>query len=548
MSFGWSAGDIAQAISLIIKVVKALDDGSGAPDDYRKAAIFLENVNHTLKNLHFFTTLGTYPSYGDEIRRQVENIRPPLEGFLDFMNKFESDLGSKAAPGWWRNISKKMLWTFQQSHHKLKKEIKEHLLMLNNLLHRFTLETVLTLPDELRQLFVNGLTPQMVSVLEGLLNPIRGDVLVVQSEGREHHKELCSKMEDIILLLQSREIDMSKPESNAALNAAVYSIKEHLTSTLSIRSNDAQTPIAVNYSTLIQEVDTFLPLANNRILRMENTDPLEISDEEIKHSLRKMWVLLLQNVPAKFMVFQAFLIQSFSDTPGKIWVEQGSYLLSNRSSKIALTGDTWSQIVKPGCHVEMAMLLDYIGTIERCCPDTSCQGILSNIPGSLWQKWSVKSFRFSRMLADLRSSSCQKEVLTNDPNGKDNKGRNSTQWKPPIDKPRSMGLETKDVIHFARHVYRLHSLPVESSTSRSWGARISGLSSSAMSQTRPSSSSSSSSRRRSTGGMWFWSCCWCRDISGNHRSSGMATTIISCPECMHVRCDSCYAEWVKTRS
>ncbi|TEY35220.1 hypothetical protein BOTCAL_0594g00040 [Botryotinia calthae] len=62
MSFGWSAGDIAQAISLIVKVVKALDDGSGAPDEYRKTAVFLESVNLTLKNLQVFATLGVYPS------------------------------------------------------------------------------------------------------------------------------------------------------------------------------------------------------------------------------------------------------------------------------------------------------------------------------------------------------------------------------------------------------------------------------------------------------------------------------------------------------
>ncbi|KAF7896237.1 hypothetical protein EAF00_006251 [Botryotinia globosa] len=100
MSFGWSAGDIAQAVSLIVKVVKALDDASGAPDEYRKMAVFLENVNLTLKNLHVFATLGVYTSYGDETRRQIENIRPPLERFIKIMKNYEPHLGSNATPGW----------------------------------------------------------------------------------------------------------------------------------------------------------------------------------------------------------------------------------------------------------------------------------------------------------------------------------------------------------------------------------------------------------------------------------------------------------------
>ncbi|KAF7857961.1 hypothetical protein EAF04_009318 [Stromatinia cepivora] len=50
------------------------------------------------------------------------------------------------------------------------------------------------------------------------------------------------------------------------------------------------------------------------------------------------------------------------------------------------------------------------------------------------------------------------------------------------------------------------------------------------------------------GGVWVWSCCWCRDISGNYRSFGMTVEILSCPECGHGRWDSCYVGWVKIHS
>ncbi|KAM0185290.1 hypothetical protein ACHAPC_005150 [Botrytis cinerea] len=292
MSFGWSAGDIAQAISLIVKVVKALDDGSGAPDEYRKMAVFLESVNLTLKNLHVFASLGVYPSNVDEIHKMVENIRPPLERFIDEMKKFERHLGSNATPGWWKNIPQKMLWTFKRSHHQLKKEIKEHAFMLDNLLNRFTLEVVLNLPEEFKQVFMNTLTPQMVSVLQGMLDPVRSEISIIRSEGREQHKEQYSKAEDIILLLQSLnyKIDASKPENNASLDTAVRNIKEHVTSVLGSRLNNTSTPIAGAQSTPLQahQVNAGLLCDRQTTLELLNLSPHKMSDEEMKQSLREL--------------------------------------------------------------------------------------------------------------------------------------------------------------------------------------------------------------------------------------------------------------------
>jgi hypothetical protein len=51
MSFGWSAGDIAQAITLIVKVAKALDSADGAAGDCREAVSFLQSLRHTLEPL-----------------------------------------------------------------------------------------------------------------------------------------------------------------------------------------------------------------------------------------------------------------------------------------------------------------------------------------------------------------------------------------------------------------------------------------------------------------------------------------------------------------
>jgi hypothetical protein len=47
MSFGWSAGYIAQAIIVLIKLVQTLDDANGAASGYREAVSFLTSLKRT---------------------------------------------------------------------------------------------------------------------------------------------------------------------------------------------------------------------------------------------------------------------------------------------------------------------------------------------------------------------------------------------------------------------------------------------------------------------------------------------------------------------
>lgn len=50
------------------------------------------------------------------------------------------------------------------------------------------------------------------------------------------------------------------------------------------------------------------------------------------------------------------------------------------------------------------------------------------------------------------------------------------------------------------------------------------------------------------GRILVWSCCWCRDYSGNYTTSGMITEILCCPNCTHLRCSGCAVELVTIRS
>jgi len=142
MSFGWSAGDIAQAIVVVIKLVRALDDANGAASDYREAVAFLNSLKRTLEPLQTLSAFKLRPAYSDEIALVVKEIKDPIEKFVALTAKFEPSLGTGAHDGpRYRQMAKKLQWRFVTSKRvdELRTSIESHVGILNNLLQRLTL-------------------------------------------------------------------------------------------------------------------------------------------------------------------------------------------------------------------------------------------------------------------------------------------------------------------------------------------------------------------------------------------------------------------------
>lgn len=141
MSFGWSTGDIAAAISLVYRLIQALDSCEGAVGDYRKALSFLQDLNRTLEPLQEFTAWNAYPAYGQDIGEQVGHIKVPVEQFLAAVLKYKPTLGSNCLPGRHRNCIRKLQWYIFMSTKvlNLKKKIKSHMRIINALLQRLIL-------------------------------------------------------------------------------------------------------------------------------------------------------------------------------------------------------------------------------------------------------------------------------------------------------------------------------------------------------------------------------------------------------------------------
>lgn len=113
MSFGWSAGDIAAAITLIVDVAQALNEADGAAADYRSVSNFFSSLVGTLKTLQILSDLPA--SMSISLSDQVKAVREPVLEFQASIEKYKTKLGVSPKKGLsqhFRHIRTKLKWQY----------------------------------------------------------------------------------------------------------------------------------------------------------------------------------------------------------------------------------------------------------------------------------------------------------------------------------------------------------------------------------------------------------------------------------------------------
>jgi len=93
VGFGWSAGDVAIAIRVLVKVGKAFRHAGGAATQYSEAVAYLESLRTTLDHLARYAQTQTDDFYVESIAGQLEVIEQPWRAFAAFLARFEASLG-----------------------------------------------------------------------------------------------------------------------------------------------------------------------------------------------------------------------------------------------------------------------------------------------------------------------------------------------------------------------------------------------------------------------------------------------------------------------
>ncbi|KAE9368964.1 hypothetical protein N431DRAFT_513369 [Stipitochalara longipes BDJ] len=235
MSFGWSAGDIATAIVVTYELIQALDDTHGAAKDYREAVTFLTDLKRVLEPLQAFTALDAYPVYRREINQQADLIKQPITEFLAAVLKYEPSLGDIARRCWQRSIPtalRKLHWHIfmMKKVQSLKVKIESHMRILESLMQRLTLDSVLatqrSLPGMLRLTFEETIRPELIDVLRQCLHSrptgnqcMIGDATIAKLS--EHYELISSNMEEIKHQLTRPEIIQHHIQSDMQAGAVI---------------------------------------------------------------------------------------------------------------------------------------------------------------------------------------------------------------------------------------------------------------------------------------------------------------------------------------
>ncbi|PVH84697.1 hypothetical protein DL98DRAFT_610122 [Cadophora sp. DSE1049] len=433
MSFGWSAGDIAQAITFIAKVVKALDSAEGASRDYREAVTFLNRLNYTLEPLQAFSALDLNIAYGDEIKNCVESIREPIEAFLEFIRDLESALGSTAKQGRHRGIGKKLRWRFDISKKAddLRRRIEGDMMILSSIQTRLILELSMAMPAKfsgaIHDSFTNVLLPRVNTILQENIQPLlskMGDDMEARQVG---HSSVLSTLETHRTSLQDLNTQTSRGqrdceefiaakvgELNQSIGAAAENAVQQVLAAVKILESEvvmgaaAARALRQNVAPAGEPVPLFIGYGNLAKRKSESESLRDLYRAvffclgyllrdiflAFSRMLRPMPALTPQ-LPAKYnisfydalgrpprilayenFIFEAFLQHAFADRPGESWVQLGLYKLANARNGQTITPQSWAQVVMPGSHVNMSILVHQIEASKDACPDTDCHGSL----------------------------------------------------------------------------------------------------------------------------------------------------------------------------
>ncbi|KAI0469254.1 hypothetical protein F4859DRAFT_516194 [Xylaria cf. heliscus] len=386
MSFGWSAGDIATAITVVYNLIQALDSCDGATGDYRETVSFLQDLKRTLEPLQTFTAWNAYPAYGREIGEHVGHIKRPVEQFLSAVWKYEPSLGSRAQDGHHRHVVRKLQWHIFMSKKVLglKKKIESRMRIIDTLMQRLTLDLVWTaqqqLPDTMRAAFQDTLRPELMTILQDCLSPLNSTLLPnyqgAQNMSREAqgsrlvalYEELSSSVEEIKQQINNPKITTQLIESclrgdcpktrqelisraggsDFRLDGTTRSIDQ--SSSWTARRSAATTlqeslQEAQVLSRVIQPTRALMPT----LLAEYNTSFLDAIGRQPR--------ILPYEYFRSFKVLQAFIQHDFKNLPGSTLVDRGRYLIMSLANNRVLNEYNWESTVVPGTTVAMSLLL-----------------------------------------------------------------------------------------------------------------------------------------------------------------------------------------------
>ena len=209
-SFGWSVGDIAQAVKIIVQVTKAFKATGGAASKYEDASGFLQSLKTTLDHLAHYVDLNCSDVYARDILEQLERITSPWNNFKAFISKYEKSLGPSSRQSKLGKAPQTVQYTLKDLSgevDRLRAAVAQPLQAINTLLSLQQIADIKLVPQKLltpaqchqlvEAMSIAGVPKALSDRLESMQYSQEASVLRMQSEMETQFEKICDLQETL---------------------------------------------------------------------------------------------------------------------------------------------------------------------------------------------------------------------------------------------------------------------------------------------------------------------------------------------------------------
>jgi hypothetical protein len=132
--FGWSAGDIAECVKILIKIGQALKESSGSTEEYRHAVDFLKGVETTVRGVEAIFLNHPDLTFQSAFQEHTTNLITAITHFRRKTEGYESSLGDNATTSRAKKAWKKIKLALFGYIEELKSDILYPQSIVNNLI------------------------------------------------------------------------------------------------------------------------------------------------------------------------------------------------------------------------------------------------------------------------------------------------------------------------------------------------------------------------------------------------------------------------------
>ncbi|EWZ30262.1 hypothetical protein FOZG_16427 [Fusarium oxysporum Fo47] len=403
MSFGYAVGDVIAILGLFERIAIELRNYKDAPMHFQRLCAELDLVRSTLKHVLILEPESPAERQTlEKVRAIIMHCRQPLQSMAEKMRAKESSLGHFKTTRSLSSIGTRLHWSMiaQGDVEELRKTIMSQMAAINILL---SVQQIQSLMVEKHANAIAGHASNILTITSRTQSAI--DALAVDAGTNAE--------------AQSKQANMINKNLNAIEKTMLGLARKTENTTAMVRRQAAflsrHAKILFRLMQDLKELFKLLTRCSKEMLQAisRNTYLLLDITAQLKHIIRAIeaiplhltldivrlddahgesWALPLQACTTweSFNDMLQFVVYA-NNRPGADYITHNLFDVSNAKTGKHVDQNTWEMSVKPGFHVEQAMVVKRAHSLESCtdsdCPGTFTEQVLQHQNRKVWVRY-----------------------------------------------------------------------------------------------------------------------------------------------------------------